>query len=262
MLRVALTAAQNAGDLVARAFRDVDLLKVEEKRASDYVTEVDRVVEQTLIQEIQASLPDHRFLGEESGEQGNPVSEYEWIIDPIDGTTNFVRGIPHFAISIGCRVRGRLEHGIIFDPIKNEEFTASRGRGAMLNDRRIRATKRVGLEGALLGTGIPFLGRPLEQIDPYMETMKEMLGRRTAGIRRAGASSLDLAYVAAGRLDGYWELNLKPWDIAAGALIAREAGALVSDLSGKEKFMQNGDILCAPAKVYKEMLPIVRKLAD
>jgi myo-inositol-1(or 4)-monophosphatase len=259
MLRVALGAARNAGEMISRAFRDVDLIKVEEKKANDYVTEVDRVIEEMIVNEIRASLPDHKFLGEEFGESGRKESEYEWIIDPIDGTTNFIRGIPHFAVSIACRKNGRLEHAVVFNPILNEEFTASRGQGAMLNERRIRATKRVGLSGSLLGTGIPFSGVSLEKIDPYLASMHDLLQKKTAGIRRAGAASLDLAYVAAGRLDGYWEMNLKPWDIAAGALIAREAGALVSDLAGGEKFLQSGNILCAPPRVYKEMLPIVSR---
>ena len=259
MLRIATNAARNAGQTIARAFRDVDLLTVENKSANDFVTAVDRASEKAIIDEIKNSFPNHRFIGEEFGEHGPKDAEYEWIIDPLDGTTNFVRGIPQFAVSIACRHKGKLEHGVIYDPIKNDEFSASRGRGAMLNGRRIRVSDRKGLTGALLVTGIPFTGETMDRLDAYFETCKALLRNNTAGIRRPGAASLDLAYVAAGRFDGFWEMNLKPWDIAAGVLLIREAGGLISDLGGGETYMTKGNILAASPRIYREMLPTVRE---
>lgn len=259
MIRVASEAARKASEVITRAFRDIDLIKVEKKAPTDFVTAVDRAVEKILIDEIRERFPEHRFLGEESGESGDPDSEVEWIIDPLDGTTNFIRGIPQFAISIGCKVKGRLEHGLILDPIRDDEFSASRGQGARLNGKRIRVSDAKNLEGALLATGIPFGSATIPHIEAYLKCTEDLLKNNTAGIRRLGAASLDLAYLAAGRFDGFYEIDLKPWDIAAGILIVREAGGLVSDLAGGENFLDSGHILCANPKVFKEMLPIVRK---
>jgi myo-inositol-1(or 4)-monophosphatase len=259
MIRVASAAARKAGEVIAHAFRDIDLIKVEKKAPTDFVTAVDRAVEKILIDEIKERFPDHKFLGEESGVSGNPEAEVEWIIDPLDGTTNFVRGIPQFAISIGCRVNGRLEHGLILDPIRDDEFSASRGQGARLNGKRIRVSDTKYLEGALLATGIPFGANTLPHIEAYLKCTGDLLQQNTSGIRRLGAASLDLAYLAAGRFDGFYEIDLKPWDIAAGILIVREAGGLVSDLAGGDDFLDSGHILCANPKVFKEMLPIVRR---
>lgn len=259
MIRVASAAARKASDIITRAYRDIDLIKVEKKAPTDFVTAVDRAVERILIDEISERFPDHKFLGEESGVSGNKESEVEWIIDPLDGTTNFVRGIPQFAISIGCKVNGRLEHGLILDPIRDDEFSASRGQGARLNGKRIRVSDSKYLEGALLATGIPFGNRTLPHIEAYLKCTEELLKKNTSGIRRLGAASLDLAYLAAGRFDGFYEIDLKPWDIAAGVLIVREAGGLVSDLSGGDKYMDSGHILCGNPRVFKEMLPIVRR---
>lgn len=259
MIRVASAAARKAGEVIAHAFRDIDLIKVEKKAPTDFVTAVDRAVEQILIEEISERFPDHKFIGEESGISGNEESETEWIIDPLDGTTNFVRGIPQFAISIGCKVNGRLEHGLILDPIRDDEFSASRGQGARLNGKRIRVSNTKSLEGALLATGIPFGEATLPHIEAYLGCTEELLKKNTSGIRRLGAASLDLAYLAAGRFDGFYEINLKPWDIAAGVLIVREAGGLISDLGGGDKYMDSGHILCGNPRVFKEMLPIVRR---
>lgn len=259
MLRIAINAARAAGKIIDRAFRDVEVLPVEKKSVNDFVTAIDRASEKAVIDTIKAAHPNHRFIGEEFGIHGPKDAEYEWIIDPLDGTTNFVRGIPQFAVSIACRHKGRLEHGVIYDPVKNEEFTASRGQGAALNGRKIRVSANKSLTGSLLVTGIPFTSETIEYIDGYNALSKNLLLKNTAGIRRPGAASLDLAYLAAGRFDGFWELNLKPWDIAAGVLLVREAGGLVSDLSGGETYMAKGNILCANPKIYREMLPLVKK---
>ena len=259
MISVASAAARKASDIITRAFRDIDLIKVEKKSQTDFVTAVDRAVEQTLIEEIKERFPDHKFIGEESGVSGNRDSDIEWIIDPLDGTTNFIRGIPQFAISIGCKVNGRLEHGLILDPIQDDEFSASRGDGARLNGKRIRVSQNKSLAGSLLATGIPFSKETLPHTEAYLQCTSDLLAQNTSGIRRMGAASLDLAYLAAGRFDGFYEMNLKPWDIAAGVLIVREAGGLVADLSGGDNYLKSGNIICGNPKVFKEMLPIVRK---
>ncbi len=258
-LRIAIRAARSAGQIIERAFRDVEVLPVENKTLNDYVTRVDRASEKTIIEEIRKSHPQHRIVGEEFGEQGPKESDCEWIIDPLDGTTNFIRGIPQFAVSIACLQRGKLEHAVVYDPIKQEEFSASRGQGATLNGRKIRVANRKSLTGALLVTGIPFTPETVQYIDGYHGLSKALLLKSTAGIRRPGAASLDLAYLAAGRFDGFWEINLKPWDIAAGVLLIREAGGLVSDLSGGETYMTCGNLLCASPKIYKDMLPLVQE---
>ncbi|MFQ3200793.1 MAG: myo-inositol-1(or 4)-monophosphatase [Zhongshania sp.] len=257
MLNIALRAARKAGDLIARASEQLDRVQVETKSENDFVTEVDRKAEQEIIYHLQKAYPDHGFLGEESGQTGNADSPYQWIIDPIDGTTNFVRGIPHFAVSIACINQGQIEHAVILDPIRREEFTASRGRGAQVNGRRVRVAMNTGLEGALLGTGIPFKARCEEHIPAYMRSLEALAGE-TAGIRRAGAASLDLAYVAAGRLDGFWEIGLNKWDIAAGILLVREAGGLVSDFRGGGSYYESGNIVAANPKCLKGMLQAIK----
>ncbi len=258
MLTIALNAARKAGLILENAFERLDLVKVEKKGMNDFVSEIDRKSEQEIIYHLNKSYPDHKFLGEESGVSGNPDSDYEWIIDPLDGTTNFLHGIPHFSISIACKYRGKLEHAVVYDPIKQEEFTASRGKGAMLNGRRIRVTNLGGLDGALIGTGVPFNGYAYENIDPYLACLREIAGQ-TAGVRRAGSAALDLAYVAAGRFDGFWEMNLKSWDMAAGVLLITESGGLLSDFSGGNAYLDQGDIVCGTTKVFKPLLQIVQK---
>ncbi|BFM15851.1 inositol-phosphate phosphatase [Maricurvus nonylphenolicus] len=258
MLTIALRAARKAGEMIERALERVDVVNFEEKGRNDFVTEVDKASEKEIIYHLRKAYPDHRITGEETGTSGDADSDYEWIIDPLDGTTNFIHGIPHFAISIACLHKGQVEHAVVLDPIKREEFTASRGRGAALNGRRIRVTSRRGLDGALIGTGIPFSGFALDNMTPYLAALQEIAGQ-TAGIRRPGAASLDLAYVAAGRFDGFWEMNLKQWDIAAGVLLVKEAGGLISDFRGGNSFMDTGHVVCASPKVFKPLLQIVGK---
>ena len=262
MLNIALRAARKAGDLIARAAEQPDRLQVDSKGENNFVTEIDRKAEQEIVYHLQKAYPDHAFLGEESGATGNADSPYQWVIDPIDGTTNFIRGIPHFAVSIACLHKGQIEHAVILDPIRREEFTASRGRGAQLNGRRIRVTMRNSLEGALIGTGIPFKARAEEHIPAYMRSL-EAVAAETAGIRRAGAASLDLAYVAAGRLDAFWEIGLNKWDIAGGILLVREAGGLITDLNGGGEYFESGNIAAGNPKCLKGLLQAVRPhLAD
>lgn len=259
MSHIALRAARKAGELIARATEDLDLIDVESKSANDFVSEVDRAAEREIIYHLSKAYPDHAFLAEEGGESGNAESEYRWIIDPLDGTTNFVRGIPHFAVSIACEYRGKIEHAVVLDPIRREEFIASRGRGAQLNGRRIRVSKLASLDGALLGTGIPFKSRQQEHLSAYTQSLESLAGS-CAGIRRAGAAALDLAYVAAGRLDGFWEIGLAPWDIAAGSLLIREAGGLIGDFNGGEAFMDSGNVVCGNPKCFKAVLQVTNPL--
>lgn len=258
MLTMALRAARKAGELIEQALERVDLVRIEEKGRNDFVSEVDRKAEQEIVQQLSRAYPDHRFLAEEGGGSGPADAEYEWIIDPLDGTTNFLHGIPHFAVSIACKYRGNLQHAVIIDPIKREEFTASRGKGAMLNGRRMRVSTRKSLDGALIGTGIPFNGYSLQNIGAYAECLKE-IASQTAGIRRPGSAALDLAYVAAGRFDGFWEMNLQEWDIAAGALLVKESGGMISDFSGGNGYLDSGNVVCAAPKVFKPLLQIVGK---
>ncbi len=257
MTHIALRAARKAGELIARAMDDVERLDLESKSVNDFVTEIDRKAEQDIIYDLNKAYPSHSFLGEKGGLSGNTKSDYKWIIDPLDGTTNFIRGIPHFAVSIACEFKGRLEHAVVLDPIRREEFTASRGCGAQLNGRRIRVSQLPGLEHALLGTGIPLLAQQADHMDPYMATL-DRLARQSAGIRRAGTASLDLAYVAAGRLDAFWETGLSARDIAGGVLLIREAGGLVSDFRGEENFMESGHVVCGNPKCFKAVLQAVR----
>jgi myo-inositol-1(or 4)-monophosphatase len=257
MTSIALRAARKAGELIARATESLDRLDIESKSANDYVTEVDRAAEKEILYHLTKAYPDHAFMAEEGGASGNAESEYRWLIDPLDGTTNFIRGIPHFAVSIACEYRGKLEHAVVLDPIRREEFTASRGRGAQLNGRRMRVSKLDGLEGALLGTGIPFKQRQTEHLEAYTRTL-QTLAAQSAGIRRAGAAALDLAYVAAGRLDAFWEIGLAPWDIAAGALLVREAGGLIGDFSGEAGYMESGNVVCGNPKCFKAVLQVTR----
>ncbi len=259
MINIALRAARKAGDLIARASERLDIIHIEEKNVNDFVTDIDKAAEKEIIYQLQKAFPEHNILGEESGETTgkNNQSDYQWIIDPLDGTTNFIRGIPHYCVSIGCKYQGKLEHAIVLDPIRQEEFTASRGRGAFLNGRRIRVSKALSLDGALLGTGLPFRAEQQEAVKEYMEILQE-LSMKTAGIRRAGAAALDLAYVAAGRFDGFWEYGLKEWDIAAGALLIQEAGGLVGDFSGGHNFMKTGNIIAGSPKCFKALLQIIQ----
>lgn len=251
MLTMAVRAARAAGTVISRATDHVADLTIESKQRNDFVSEVDRQAEHAIIDILKRAYPDHQFLGEESGDSGQADSAYRWIIDPLDGTTNFLHGLPHYSVSIALEYQGRLELGVIYNPSNQELYTAERGGGAFLNNRRIRVAGLRNLEGALLGTGFPF--RPEQDIDAYLKTFRALHGP-LAGIRRAGSAALDLAYVAAGRLDGYWEFGLRPWDIAAGVLMVREAGGVVVDFSGKEEFMTNGNLIAANPKITHAML--------
>lgn len=259
MINIALRAARKVGENIVRASDDLHRYEVKAKGVNNFVTEVDENAEQEIIYHLQKAYPDHAILGEESGLVGDADADYRWIIDPLDGTTNFIRGIPHYAVSIACTYKGKLEHAVVVDPVRREEFTASRGRGAQLNGHRIRVSKLSTLEGALLGTGIPFKNHCDDQLEPYAKSV-ELLAGQTAGIRRAGAAALDLAYVAAGRFDAFWEVGLSPWDIAGGALLVREAGGLVADIDGSDNFMESGNIVCGNPKCFKAVLQTVRPL--
>jgi myo-inositol-1(or 4)-monophosphatase len=251
-LNIAIRAARAAGNIMVRYFDRLDSVKVTAKGANDFVTEVDRMCEATVIDTIRKSFPEHAFLAEESGHHAG--NDHQWIIDPLDGTLNFLHGFPHFAVSIALAVRGKTEVGVIYDPMRQELFVATRGGGARLDDKRIRTSSRSGLKGALLGTGFPF--RETDDVDRYMTIFREF-ATQTAGMRRPGAAALDLAYVAAGRIDGFFEFGLSPWDMAAGALIAREAGAIVADADGSENYMATGNLVVAPPRMYRAMHPII-----
>ena len=253
LLNIAVSAARKAGSFIARAVERVDTLQVDSKGYNDFVSEVDRRAEQEIIHVIHKAYPHHAILAEESGEQGG--GEAVWIIDPLDGTTNFLHGFPQFAVSIAMQHNGRLEVAAVYDPLRDELFTAIRGSGAQLNDRRIRVSKAKGLEGTLIGTGFPF--RDQNHLDAYLGMFRALLPR-TAGIRRAGAAALDLAYVAAGRLDGFWEIGLKPWDMAAGILLIQEAGGIIGDFRGGQDFFATGNLVTGNAKVYESLVAAIQ----
>ncbi len=259
MINIALRAARKAGEQIVRASDDLDQVEFKAKSLNDFVSDVDLNAEREISYHLRKAFPEHAIVGEESGLDGEEDSEYRWIIDPLDGTTNFMRGIPHYAVSIACMYRGKLEHAVVVDPVRREEFTASRGRGAQLNGRRIRVSQLPSLDGALLGTGIPFKNHCDDKLEPFSKSIEQLAGQ-CAGIRRAGAASLDLAYVAAGRLDAFWEIGLAEWDIAAGALLVREAGGLVADIDGSDNFMASGNIVCGNPKCFKAVLKTTRPL--
>jgi myo-inositol-1(or 4)-monophosphatase len=255
MLNIAVRAARSAGRLAMRFYERDDALKVSTKGRNDFVSEVDRACETAIIHELRGKYPDHAILAEESGSLGG--NEFEWVIDPLDGTTNYLHGFPQWSISIGLRHRGIMQQAVVYDPLHEELFTASRGRGALLNDRRIRVSNRRGLEGALLGTGIPF--REEGDLDLYLRMLRVLISD-TAGVRRPGSAALDFAYVAAGRLDGFWELHLNPWDFAAGILLVSEAGGTVTDLSGGDRYFDTGNVVAGGLKVHQAMLKRLRPL--
>ena len=249
LLNIAVRAARRAGDLIVRNVDRVPTLNVRSKSRNDFVSEVDHMAERDIVETIRRTHPDHGFLGEEGGRSGG--DEFVWIIDPLDGTTNFLHGFPTFAVSLACQYRGRIEHAVVYDPMRQELFTASRGDGAQLDGRRIRVSKQATLEGALIGTGFPYRENS-RWIDQYLAMMKAVM-QQSAGIRRPGAASLDLAYVAAGRVDAFWEIGLNTWDTAAGTLLITEAGGRIGTLTGGE-YRQNGNVLAGSPKVYEAML--------
>jgi myo-inositol-1(or 4)-monophosphatase len=253
LLNIAVRAARRAGDLIVRNVDRVPSLGVRSKSRNDFVTEIDQLAERDIIETIRRSHPDHGFLGEESGRSGG--DEFIWIIDPLDGTTNFLHGFPTFAVSLACEYRGRLEHAVVYDPMRQELFTASRGDGAQVDGRRIRVSKQLELEGALVATGFPYRANT-RWIDEYLAMLKTVM-QKTAGIRRPGAASLDLAYVAAGRVDGFWEIGLNAWDTAAGTLLITEAGGRIGTLGGGE-YRQGGNVIAGTPKVYDALVECLR----
>jgi myo-inositol-1(or 4)-monophosphatase len=253
-LNIAIKAARRAGQIINRASLDIGQIQVNVKQQNDYVTEVDKAAEAIIIDTLLETYPKHSILAEETGRSGQEDSEFQWIIDPLDGTTNFIHGFPQYAVSIAMTHKGVLTHAVVYDPSRNELFTATKGTGAYLNDKRIRVSKRTKLEDALVGTGFPY--RVFDHVDAYLAIFKDMT-RRTAGVRRPGAASLDLAYVASGRLDGFWEFGLSPWDMAAGALLISEAGGLVGDLAGESNYLATGNIIGGTPKVFSQILQVI-----
>ena len=249
LLNIAVRAARRAGDLIVRNVDRVSSLQVHAKGRNDFVTEIDQMAERDIIETVRRVYPDHGFHCEESGRSGD--GEVIWIVDPLDGTTNFLHGFPTFAVSIAVEVRGRLEHAVIYDPMRQELFTTSRGYGAQLDDRRIRVSKQPSLEGALIGTGFPYRANA-RWMDDYLAMLKAVM-LETAGIRRPGAAALDLAYVAAGRIDGFWEIGLSPWDTAAGTLLITEAGGRIGTLTG-QPYAQGGNVVAGTPKVYEALV--------
>ncbi len=263
LLNTAVKAARRAGTIINRASLDLDLLKVGRKAPNDFVTEVDRAAEAAIIEVLSNAYPDHDFLAEETGTAGSAnkqassaASEYVWIIDPLDGTTNFIHGFPQYAVSIALSYRGQITQAVIYDPVHNDLFVASKGKGAMLNDRRIRVAQRDRLDESLIGTGFPF--REFNTLDLYVAMFKEFT-QKTAGVRRPGAAALDLAYVACGRLDGFFEIGLMPWDAAAGSLLITEAGGLIGNFKGEENYLFHENIIGASPKIFGQMVTMLSK---
>lgn len=255
MLNTAVKAARAAGAIINRAALDVEAVRVSQKQVNDFVTEVDQASERIIIETLLGAYPDHGILAEESGStHGNPNASHVWIIDPLDGTTNFIHGFPIYCVSIALVINGKLDQAVVYDPTRNDLFTATRGRGAFLNDRRIRVSKRVRLNECLLSTGFPF--RPEDDFNKYLRLMGDMM-QRTAGLRRPGAAALDLAYVAAGFSDGFFELGLQPWDMAAGALLVTEAGGLVGNFTGEANFLEHRECMAANPRIYAQLVPLL-----
>ena len=257
MINVAVKAARAAGAIINRAALDVEAVRISQKQVNDFVTEVDQASEQIIIETLLTAYPDHGILAEESGqEHGAKDSEFVWIIDPLDGTTNFIHGFPVYCVSIGLAVRGKVEQAVIYDPSRNDLFTATKGRGAYLNDRRLRVSKRVRLTECLISTGFPF--RPGDNFPNYLAMLGELMPR-CAGLRRPGSAALDLAYVAAGFTDGFFETGLQPWDVAAGSLLVTEAGGLVGNLTGEADFLDQKECLAGNPKVYGQLVSLFAK---
>ncbi len=255
MLTTAVKAARRAGNVINRGARDLDLLTVTAKGPKDYVSEVDRAAEAAIVETLHATYPNHAILAEEGTAQGaNAAAEHVWIIDPLDGTTNFLHGFPQYCVSIALQHKGQITQAVIYDPVRNDLFTATRGRGAFLNDRRIRVSRRQHLKECLIGTGFPF--RDGSNLDVYIRMFKAMT-LEAAGIRRPGSAALDLAYVAAGYYDGFWEVGLNPWDVAAGSLLIVEAGGLVGDLDGEATYLYGGRVIAANPRIFAQMVKLL-----
>jgi myo-inositol-1(or 4)-monophosphatase len=255
MLNIAVKAARAAGSIINRAALDVERLQVTSKGVNDFVTEVDQAAERAIIEVLLTAYPGHAILAEESGRQhGAKHSEYLWIIDPLDGTTNFIHGLPVYAVSIALAFRGKVEQAVVYDPSRNDLFYASKGRGAFVNDRRLRVSKRIRLAEALIGTGFPF--RKGDNLKRYMKMMEEVMGQ-CAGLRRPGAAALDLCYVAAGWYDGFFETGLSPWDVAAGSLMITEAGGLVGNFTGESDYLYQREVVAGCPKVFGQLVQIL-----
>ena len=259
MLNVAIKAARAAGAIINRAALDVEAVRVSQKQLNDFVTEVDVASEKAIIETLLTAYPQHGILAEESGkEYGSPTSEFVWIIDPLDGTTNFIHGFPVYCVSIALAVRGKVEQAVIYDPSRNDLFTATKGRGAFLNERRIRVSKRTRLSECLISTGFPF--RPGDNFKNYLALMGDVM-QRCAGLRRPGSAALDLAYVAAGFTDGFFETGLSSWDVAAGSLLVTEAGGLIGNFTGEADadFLDQRECLAGAPRIYGQLVPIISK---
>ena len=257
MINVAVKAARAAGAIINRAALDVESVRVSQKQVNDFVTEVDQAAEVAIIETLLAVYPGHGIWAEESGRtHGAQDSDYVWIIDPLDGTTNFIHGLPVYCVSIALAVKGKVEQAVIYDPTRNDLFTATRGRGAFLNDRRLRVSKRVRLQECLISTGFPF--RQGDDFNTYLRMMGDVM-QRTAGLRRPGAAALDLAYVAAGFTDGFFETGLQPWDVAAGSLLVTEAGGLVGNFTGEADFLEQKECLAGAPRIYGQLVALLGK---
>jgi myo-inositol-1(or 4)-monophosphatase len=254
LLNIAVSAARSAGRIIMRELNQIESLTVTAKSRNDFVTEVDRAAEEAIVRTIRKAHPEHAILAEEGGADGK--HDFLWIIDPLDGTTNFLHRFPQFCVSIALQIRGRLEHGVIYNPWSQELFTATRGDGAQLDGRRIRVSKAASLEGTLIGTGFPF--RHGAQMQSYLKMLQYVM-ENTAGVRRPGSAALDLAFVAAGRLDGFWEMNLKPWDIAAGTLMIREAGGIVTEIDNGD-LMETGNVVGGGPKVQEALMKALQPI--
>ena len=255
LITIGVRAARAAGNVITRAMPRLHEIQIDNKQPFDFVTKVDLQAEEQIISTIKKAYPDHAILAEESGGQGDE-QQPQWIIDPLDGTTNFLHGIPQFAVSIAIKEHGRLLAGIVYDPLSQDLYTTVRGQGAVLNGRKIRVSQRHELAESLIGTGLPFL--PHHPFDDYVKILKPVM-MQTAGVRRAGAAALDLAYVASGKLDGFWEMGLKPWDMAAGVLLIQEAGGFVTDLEGQDSYLKTGYLCCGNPKIHARLLSIIEK---
>jgi myo-inositol-1(or 4)-monophosphatase len=255
MLNTAIKAARSASSIINRAALDLGALTVREKREKDYVSEVDQAAEAVIVDMLRHAYPAHAVLGEEAGWQGPANAEYVWIIDPLDGTTNFLHGVPQYAVSIGLKHRGQITQAVVYDTSRNELFTATRGAGAFMNNRRLRVSSRIRLGECLIGTGFPF--REFSHAETYIKLFREFM-MNTSGLRRPGSAALDLAWVAAGRFDGFFEIGLNAWDLAAGSLLVQEAGGLVGDFAGEQRFLETGHILAATPKIFPQMLALMR----
>lgn len=256
-MTIAIRAARKAGNILLRNFDRIDALNIQSKGLNDYVSEVDQQSETAIIQTILDAYPQHSILGEETGvhEGSGKDAEYQWVIDPLDGTTNYLHGFPQFAISIALKHKGILEMGLVYDPLREEMFTAYKGEGAFLNDRRIRVAQRKSLNGSLLGTGLPYKNE--NYTDAYLQMLKALM-QQTSGIRRPGSAALDLSYIAAGRLDGFWELGLSQWDIAAGVLLIKEAGGVVSDIHHQQMYLETGHIVAGNIDIHERILKTIK----